>query len=114
MSVAKIIPQLAQYFNRNGYVRRQKLQRLRRDGYRHYKKGDEVRLVAGSLQELATIRSLLQSAGFRPGRPFAKARQYCQPVYGREAVRRFLDLVSVQKKAEPSAGGNAAPPRASA
>jgi hypothetical protein len=95
---ADCVSELAHYFNRNGYVRRQDSRRLRRDGYQRYKKGDELRLVAGSLRELADIRDLLQQAGFRPGRPFSKGRQYCQPVYGREAVRRFLDLLRAQKK----------------
>jgi hypothetical protein len=59
-----------------------------------YKKGDEVRLVAGSTTELATIRRLLDEAGFKPGRPFVKGRQFRQPLYGRAEVARFLSLVS--------------------
>ena len=103
---AEIVSELAHYFGRNGYVRHQNARRLSRQGYRGYKKGDEVRLVARSLRELAAIRDLLQQAGFRPGRSFSKGRQYCQPVYGREAVRRFLDLLRAQKKAEPITGAN--------
>jgi hypothetical protein len=33
-----------------------------------------------------TIRRLLREAGFKPSRPFAKAQQWAQPLYGREAV----------------------------
>jgi hypothetical protein len=97
---AEVVSELAQYFSCKGYVRRQNARRLSRDGYRHYKKGDEVRLVAGSLRELADIRDLLHRAGFRLGRPVSKGRQYCQPVYGREAVRRFLDLARLTKPAK--------------
>lgn len=84
---------LAAFFDRNGYTRLQDTRRKRREGYRAYKKGDEVRLVAGSQRELALIRRLLRRAGFRLGRPFRKGRQYRQPVYGREAVARFLALI---------------------
>lgn len=84
--------QLARFFQRNGYVRRQNPERLRRDGAL-YKKGDEVRLVAESKAELALIRRLLRRAGFFPGRPFVKGRQYRQPLYGCRDVARFLALV---------------------
>ena len=93
------IRELGRLFRRNGYVRRQSPKRLARDGYLGYKKGDEVRLTAQDQQELEAIRELLRRAGFRPGRPFAKGQQYRLPIYGREAVRRFLHLVA--------GGGNA-------
>ena len=84
---------LAGFFRRNGYTRWQDAGRQRREDYWGYKKGDEVRLVAESLRELALIRRLLRRAGFRPGRPFRKGRQYRQPVYGRQAVASFLALI---------------------
>ncbi len=84
---------LTGFFRRNGYTRWQDSRRRQREGYWAYKKGDEVRLVAESLRELALIRRLLRRAGFRPGRSFRKGRQYRQPVYGRQAVARFLDLI---------------------
>jgi hypothetical protein len=84
---------LAELFHRNGYVRRQNARRLRKEGWWGYKKGDEVRLVANSQRELAEVRRLLRAAGFKPGRPFRKANQYRQPLYGREQVARFLALV---------------------
>jgi len=98
----RVIAALARYFHRNGYVRRQNARRLSREGYLRYRKGDEVRLTAKSAKELARIRWLLELAGFRPGQPFVKARQYRQPVYGREAVRRFLGLMEAQRIAEPA------------
>lgn len=84
---------LARYFWRNGYVRRQDSVRVSQDGPAKYKKGDEVRLVAQSEAELQEIRLLLVEAGFQPGRPFAKGRQIRQPIYGREEVTRFLELI---------------------
>ncbi len=96
----RVILALAHYFWRNGYVRHQNTRRLAREGYRGYKKGDEVRLCAQSAEELAEIRRLLELAGFEPGRPFQKDRYYRQPVYGRQAVRRFLDLVEAHRSAE--------------
>jgi hypothetical protein len=91
-----VAAELARFFTRNGYVRRQNQRRLDEEGYMRYKKGDEVRLVAENRGELARIRSLLLRAGFRPGSPFVKGRQFRQPVYGRGEVRRFLGLVADQ------------------
>lgn len=90
------VTRLAELFRRNGYVRRLNAERRDAEGYWGYKKGDEVRLVANSLAELAEIRQLLRAAGFKPGRPFRKARQYRQPLYGRAQVARFLALVEEQ------------------
>lgn len=83
---------LAAIFQRNGYVRRPNPRR-RAAAPRAYKKGYEVRLVADTVADLRVIQRLLRAAGFKPGRPFAKARQWRQPLYGREAVARFLALV---------------------
>jgi len=84
---------LAWYYRRNGYVRRQDTDRIANEGPQQYKKGDEVRLVASTVEELRLVRRLLREAGFKPGRPFRKGRQYRQPVYGRQAVARFLEAV---------------------
>jgi hypothetical protein len=87
------VARLAELFRRNGYVRRLNAARRAAEGYRGYKKGDEVRLVANSLAELAEVRRLLRALGLKPGRPFRKARQFRQPLYGRVQVARFLALV---------------------
>lgn len=87
-----VVQQLAFFFQRNGYVRLQNPKRLKAEG-RVYKKGDEVRLVAESRDELRIIRRLLRQAGFKPGSPFTKARQFRQPVYGRGQAKRFLVLI---------------------
>ena len=89
---------LAAFFHRNGYVRRQDAGRLAAEGYDGYKKGDEVRLVAASGQELAVMRKLLRRAGFEPGRPFVKGRRMRLPIYGRAAVQRFLGLVGGRRR----------------
>lgn len=88
-----VVQQLAAMFRRNGYVRFQRADRIAAEGHRVYKKGDEVRLVAESVAELRAIRRLLRAAGFKTGRPFTKANQWRQPVYGRAEVARFLALV---------------------
>ena len=80
-------------FRRNGYARRQNTARKDSEGYGAYKKGDELRFVAGSSDELAAIRRMLKQLGLKPGRPFVKGKQMRQPVYGRAAVERFLSWV---------------------
>jgi hypothetical protein len=90
------LARLREFFQRNGYVRRQNADRVEPGG-REYKKGDEVRLVASSRVELAEIRRLLHGAGFKIGRPFAKAKQFRQPLYGRDQVVRFVALMGRKK-----------------
>lgn len=85
--------QLAQFFLRKGYVRRQSKQRYAKEGPKQYKKGEEIRLIADSKRELALIRRLLRQAGFKAGRPFPKGNKYRQPIYGKQAVARFLQMV---------------------
>ena len=87
------VQELSRLFQRNGYVRLQNTHRYQSEGYQQYKKGDEVRLIATSETELTMIQHLLAQTGFTFGRPFAKANQLRQPIYGREAVRRFLQMV---------------------
>lgn len=102
--MAEIVPsseavkRLSAFFHRNGYVRRVDPVRQMVKG-RLYKKGAEVRLVAESAAELAEIRRLLKQAGFKRARPFAKARQWRQPVYGVAEVARFLALVGEPQRA---------------
>ena len=90
---ASVAEQLRVFFERNAYVRRQNPERLAADGWRRYKKGDEVRFVARSEQELALIRELLTSAGFKPGSAYAQGSQHRQPVYGRRQVTRLLEFI---------------------
>lgn len=92
-----VVRQLAAYFHRNGYVRTINPER-RKEGWKVYKKGAEVRLVAESKGELAEIRRLLRQAGFKRARPFAKGNQWRQPVYGVAEVARFLSLIGYSRK----------------
>jgi hypothetical protein len=100
--VAEIAPdpatvqRLAELFHRNGYVRSVNPVRRKKEG-RLYKKGAEVRLVAESAAELREIRQLLKRAGFQRARPFAKGRQWRQPIYGVKEVAQFLRLVGKRK-----------------
>ena len=94
---SEMVKQLAAFFHRNGYVRRVDAVRRVEEG-QLYKKGAEVRLVAQSAAELTEIRWLLKRAGFKLARPFAKARQWRQPVYGVAEVARFLSLVGEPKR----------------
>lgn len=94
---AEVVKQLSAFFHRNGYVRRADPVRKKVKG-RLYKKGAEIRLVAESTAELKEIRRLLKEAGFKRARPFAKDRQWRQPVYGVAEVARFLGLVGKPKR----------------
>lgn len=107
-----VVRRLAWYFRRNGYVRYFDRARRAKDVARVYKKGDEVRLVAQSLQELAEIQQLLRAAGFVAGKPFAKARQYRQPVYGRLQVKRFLQLIGISPSSQAASRPIRTPPPA--
>jgi hypothetical protein len=80
---------LKQLFRLNGCVRVPNRKRIKRLGRQKYKKGYEVRLVAATRQELKQIRQLLRQIGFKPAKPFRKARRIAQPVYGKAAVKWF-------------------------
>ena len=91
----EVVKRLTELFRRNRYVRSVNPVRRLVNG-RLYKKGAEVRLVAESKAELAEIRRLLKLAGFKRARPFAKARQWRNPIYGVAEVARFLSLIGEQ------------------
>lgn len=94
---------LARHFlDSSGYVRHQNpdvRDELGDDWHYMYKKGWEVRLLVDSKTELSRVRGWLRQAGFRPGKPFTKGNRICQPVYGREDVERFLELVAGERRA---------------
>ena len=83
---------LADYFHRNGYVRKPSEERRETDGPA-YRKGHEVRLVANTRIELRDMQLKLKAAGFDPGAAYSRNHQYIQPLYGRAAVTKFLRLV---------------------
>jgi len=82
---------LRDLFEERGFVRTADLEKRRRETAVKYKKGYEVRLTADSEDELSRIRRLLETAGFKPGKPFRKHSRWIQPVYGRSVVEWFLD-----------------------
>lgn len=46
-----------------------------------------------SEEELTHVQELLDTLDFTSGRPFAKARQICIPIYGNEQTSRFEALL---------------------
>lgn len=96
---------LAPYFIRNGYLRWPNPKLKKKRGPDTYKKGVELRLVANSAAELSRIRALLRRAGFVPKRPFQKGNQFRQPLYGKEEVSRFLELIAMIRPAAPKQRG---------
>jgi hypothetical protein len=84
---------LAELFQRNGYKRAQSTDRLA-EGWRAYKKGQEVRFILFTRSELREVRRLLKQAGFEPGIPYRKnPTQWCQPVYGKRQSAQLLALL---------------------
>ena len=79
------------FSQKNGYIRYPDKGRIEKEGGQRYKKGQELRFVAESYNELAELRGLLRKAGFRVCNPFDKGRRLIQPVYGRNAVERILE-----------------------
>ena len=84
--------QLANYFLRNGYFRFPD-ENLRKLKGQNYKKGYEVRLVTNDEKELLKLSSLLDKAGFKVSKPFRKNNKYVQPIYGKDAVEKFQNLI---------------------
>ncbi len=96
--------ELTSFFLRNGYVRRHNPVRYAADGCMKYKKGDEIRLVANSISERVHILRLVETMGFKAGQPHQKSKtsgQYRIPIYGREQVARFLQIIEETKQCQP-------------
>ena len=93
VSYEDAVKELSLLFYRNGYVREKNELRYQLEGHQLYKKGDEVRLTAYSKSELTHIQELLVQVGFVFGRSFMKGNQFRLPIYGREEVRRFLEMI---------------------
>lgn len=92
-SAKKAATELAALFARNGCIRCPNPKRLAKLGAQKYKKGSEVRLMVESEEELTHVQELLDTLDFTSGRPFAKARQICIPIYGNEQTSRFEALL---------------------
>ena len=90
----KSIADLTKIFQRDGYVRYQNITRLNFEGGQKYKKGNEVRLIAHSKEELNQILELLHILDFKSGKPFEKDLQIRIPIYGIKQTERFLEIVN--------------------
>ncbi len=88
---------LVKLIRRNAYVRQPNAERRKLEKT-HYKKGWEVRLVLKSEAEVAVARRLLEKSGLKAGRPFAKARQWVLPLYGRKMVELVSAYADLGKK----------------
>ena len=83
---------LRDVFRTNAHMRIPNRERREEEGS-SYKKGYEVRLVVTTLREAAQIRRSLKEVGLKGGKPFKKAKQWVQPVYGQAAVEYFQKFV---------------------
>jgi len=82
--------QVAEIYQQGGYVRGPISDRMLRDGWRVYKKGWELRLVLPDECAVFEVRRLLDQAGIRLARSYAKHGRQIQPIYGRDQVLRVL------------------------
>lgn len=79
---------LVELFQRNGYMRVPNIER-RDEDKQSYKKGYEIRIVVRTQRELVSVRQLLRQLELKAGKPFMKANQWVQPIYGKAALERF-------------------------
>lgn len=68
---------------------------LRRTKGQKYKRGYEARFVVKTEEDLAGIQQLLHRAGIQYGKPYAKGRQFVQPVYGRQQLEWLLAVMQL-------------------
>lgn len=83
---------LAAWFNEHGCTRSAPDPKLRKEHSKTYKRGYEVRLSAHP-EELSNLSALLHRTGFKPGTPFPKGNRFVVPLYGKEQVQRFLQMI---------------------
>jgi hypothetical protein len=84
---------LREFYKRSGWVQARPDPKLRAKRKANYKRGYEVRVAVASKQELAEVQRLLNQSGLKPGKPFKKVNRIVLPIYGKESVERFLELV---------------------
>ena len=73
---------------------------LREEQGTKYKKGYEIRLTVYSEEELQKIKKLLRMYQVKHGKPFSKARRFIIPIYGKDAVDRFLLMINKKEYRE--------------
>ena len=90
-------------FYRNAYFRVPNPDR-RHDEPHDYKKGYEIRLVLESKEEVTAVQRALKKFQFRLSAPYEHGRhRIIQPIYGKKAVARFCDLLSLSTDEVPPA-----------
>ncbi len=87
---------LTDYLRANSYARVPSETR-QEEGWGAYKKGHELRIVVKTPDDLKKVRRLLQDASIKPGKAYRKARQWVQPVYGKQAVNALIALKSKKR-----------------
>lgn len=97
MATANPTSTLADYLRANSYTRMPDETR-QEEGWSAYKKGYELRIVVKTQQDLRQVRRLLQDASIKPGKAYRKAKQWVQPVYGKEAVTGLLKVKPKSKR----------------
>jgi hypothetical protein len=93
MATTAALTSLTDYLRANSYARVPNEDR-QEEGWSSYKKGYELRIVVRTQDDVRKVRRMLQDAGIHPGKPFRKAQQWVQPVYGRQAVNALVALKS--------------------
>ena len=91
----KPIDALRVYVHQNAYARIPNFDQRQAVTTQKYKKGWEVRVIVTEADIAEEVRELARQAGFRPGRPFAKGKQWAVPIYGADAVDAFQDELGV-------------------
>lgn len=87
---------LRKHIRENSYVRTPDLDQ-RRELKAKYKKGYELRIVVRSVDDVERVSAALIELGFKPGKPFEKARQFVVPVYGPEAVELWSRVMNTSR-----------------
>jgi len=88
-----IIKKIAEYYQRNGYLRLPK-DKPKTKKSTASRKGYEIRFVAKNKSELKELKQLLTYAEFKTGKPFEKFNQIVLPVYGKKQLERFKELLA--------------------
>ena len=97
LSKKKSINYLAKAFENRGYARYSNESRKKENANKKYKKGDEIRLIFDSNIDCLQAQEHLKLLGFTYGKSYQQFRQIRLPIYGRDQVKSFLDLIVAQK-----------------
>lgn len=88
----KMKKKLVEYFFRSGCFRSADPNKRKELG-QTYKKGYEIRFVAYDENELAELKTLMESLGLKHGKTYAKSKTTVLPVYGKQQMERFREII---------------------